>query len=231
MNLDSSTKTRILSVVNIFETGTPDGQYDNISIYADGKRDPSGKKTRQITYGRSQTTEQGHLKELIAAYIANNGTFSKHFSYYLPKIGVESLVDNEMFKTVLRDAAKFDSIMRQTQDEFFDKTYYQPALAFCDDNQFTLPLSMLVVYDSHIHSGRVPQIVRNMFPESTPKNGGNEKSWVKAYVNARRRWLQSLPDPVPVTVYRMDCFIAQITDVNWLLERPVTSGGVVSKSM
>ena len=231
MNLDSSIKTRILSVVNIFETGTPDGQYDNISIYRDGKLDQFGRKTRQITYGRSQTTEQGNLKDLIAAYIANNGTFSKHFSFYLPKIGVEPLVDNEMFKTVLQDAAKFDPIMKQTQDVFFDKEYYQPALAFCDDNKFLLPLSMLVVYDSYIHSGRVPQKVRNMFPESTPKNGGDEKAWVKAYVNARRRWLQNLPNPVPVTVYRMDCFIAQIADGNWLLERPVTSGGVVSKSM
>ena len=229
MNLDMPIKTLILSVVNIFETGTPDGKYDDISIYADGKPDASGKKTRQVTYGRSQTTEQGNLKDLIAAYIANNGVFSKNFSYYLPKIGVEPLVDNEMFKTVLKDAAREDPIMKTTQDAFFDKRYFQPAVTFCVDNKFTLPLSMLVIYDSHIHSGKVPQTVRNMFSESIPKNGGDEKEWIKAYVDARRRWLLRLQEPVPQTVYRMDCFKAQINIDNWMLDKPVLSNGTLSK--
>jgi chitosanase len=229
MNLEAATKTRILSVVNIFETGTPDGKYDAISIFADGKPDANGKKTRQITYGRSQTTEQGNLKDLIADYIKNEGVFSKHFSFYLPKIGVEPLVDNAMFKEVLVDAAKGDPIMKTTQDAFFDRKYYQPALTFAKDNGFTLPLSALVIYDSHIHSNKVPQTVRNMFSEKIPKDGGDEKSWVKAYVEARRKWLLRLPDPVPVTVYRMDCFRAQIAADNWLLDKQVLSNGTISR--
>jgi chitosanase len=229
MNLEVATKTRILSVVNIFETGTADGKYDAISIYADGNPDANGKKTRQITYGRSQTTEQGNLKDLIADYIKNKGVFSKHFDYYLPKIGVEPLVDNAMFKEVLLDAAKGDPIMKTTQDAFFDRKYYQPALVFAEENGFMLPLSILVIYDSYIHSNKVPQTVRNMFSESTPSKGGNEKNWVKAYVEARRKWLLRLPDPVPVTVYRMDCFKAQIAADNWLLDKQVLSNGTVSR--
>ena len=46
-------KTKILQIVNIFETGSKQGKYDNISIYADGKDN-----TKQITYGRSQTTNK-----------------------------------------------------------------------------------------------------------------------------------------------------------------------------
>jgi chitosanase len=229
MNLEAATKNRILSVINIFETGTPEGKYDAISIYADGKKDANGKKTRQITYGRSQTTEQGNLRELIADYIKNKGIFAKHFEYYLPKIGVESLVDNAMFKEVLVDAAKGDPIMKTTQDAFFDRKYYQPAIKFASENGFTLPLSALVIYDSYIHSSKVPQTVRNMFPERVPKDGGNEKSWVKAYIDARRKWLLRLPDPVPLTVYRMDCFKAQINADNWMLQKQVLSNGAVSR--
>ena len=68
--ISADNKNRILSVVNIFETGTPDGEYDDISIFNDGTGG-----SRQITYGRSQTTEQGNLKKLIEAYIANKGMF------------------------------------------------------------------------------------------------------------------------------------------------------------
>jgi chitosanase len=231
MNLEATTKTRIVSVVNIFETGTPDGKYDAISIYADGNPDAKGKKTRQITYGRSQTTEQGNLKDLIADYIKNKGFFAKHFEYYLPKIGVEPLVDNAMFIEVLTDAAKGDPIMRTTQDDFFDRKYYQPALKFAEENGFTLPLSILVIYDSYIHSNKVPQTVRNMFSEATPKNGGDEKAWIKAYIDARRKWLQRLPEPVPMTVYRMDCFKAQIAADNWLLTKEVMSNGETSRDI
>jgi chitosanase len=231
MNLEATTKTRIVSVVNIFETGTADGKYDAISIYPDGKPDANGKKTRQITYGRSQTTEQGNLKDLIADYIKNKGLFAKHLEYYLPKIGVEPLVHNAMFMEVLKDAAKGDPIMRTTQDAFFDRKYYQPAVAFADENEFTLPLSILVIYDSYIHSNKVPQTVRNMFSEATPKNGGNEKNWIKAYVDARRKWLLRLPDPVPVTVYRMDCFKAQIDADNWSLTKEVMTNGETSRDI
>jgi chitosanase len=229
MNLESNVKTRILSVVNIFETGTAEGKYDAISVYADGKRDANGKKTRQVTYGRSQTTEQGNLKDLIADYIKNGGKFAQGLSYYLTKIGVEPLADNAMFKEVLTDAAQQDPIMRSTQDAFFDKEYLVPALTFCETNGFTLPLSTLVIYDSHIHSGRIRDDIRNMFPESTPKKGGSEKAWIIAYVEARRKWLQKLPDPVPQTIYRMDCFRAQIAANNWMLDKPVMSNGALSK--
>ena len=72
-------KKRIMSVINIFETGSADGKYDDVTIYDDGKPDANGKPTRQITYGRSQTTEQSHLRELIESYIANKGQFADDF--------------------------------------------------------------------------------------------------------------------------------------------------------
>jgi len=68
-------KRLIERVVSVFETGTPDGRYDKITIYPDGKD-----KSLQITYGRSQTTEQGNLAKLLQMYIDNEGVFSEAFA-------------------------------------------------------------------------------------------------------------------------------------------------------
>ena len=72
MPISLQQKKKILQVVNVFETGTKEGKYDDISIYADGPI-IDGKRIKQITYGRSQTTEYGVLKILVQQYIANNG--------------------------------------------------------------------------------------------------------------------------------------------------------------
>ena len=53
-------KDKIQSILNVFETGKPDGDYSNVTIFSDG---PKG--IRQITYGKSQTTEWGNLNKLI----------------------------------------------------------------------------------------------------------------------------------------------------------------------
>lgn len=50
-------KPLIQRVVNVFETGTAEGKYDKLVIYDDGVNG-----SHQITYGRSQTTEQGNLE-------------------------------------------------------------------------------------------------------------------------------------------------------------------------
>lgn len=71
--------------------------------------------------------------------------------------------------------------MRKTQDSFFDRVYYRPAMKWADTQGFTLPLSALVIYDSFIHSGSIIWVIRNMFPESPPSASGNEKAWTKAY--------------------------------------------------
>ena len=63
MNLSAGQKQIIERVINVFETGTVDGDYGAISIYSDGPHD-----VRQITYGRSQTTEYGNLRELVSRY-------------------------------------------------------------------------------------------------------------------------------------------------------------------
>jgi chitosanase len=216
-------KLKIERIVNVFETGTPDGKYDSISIFADGKGG-----TRQITYGRSQTTEQGNLKILIEMYIQENGDFAADLQAFLPDIGKNPLVNNTVFKNLLKKAAQQDPTMRNVQDSFCDTVYFQPALHFFDGFGFTFPLSLLVIYDSYIHSGSVPTFLRQRFTELPPSKGGNEKTWVKEYVNVRHEWLKNNSKVVlHNTIYRTACFKEQFLSNNWDLAKPVSSNGVL----
>jgi chitosanase len=223
MNLTPQQKRICVQVINVFETGSVQGDYSSISIFPDGPG-----KIRQITYGRSQTTEYGNLDELIQMYVDANGTQSSQLRPYLEKVGVTALVDDSQFKQLLRDAGKNDTKMRETQDAFFDSRYFQPAIAWADENGFTLPLSALVVYDSFIHSGSVPEFLRKRFRERAPAKGGNEKTWVQQYVDTRSNWLANHSNAVlHPTVYRTQCFNQEISTGNWgLSQLPIKANGV-----
>ncbi|MGN7721094.1 chitosanase [Chitinophaga sp. 22620] len=214
-------KNKIMSIVNVFETGTPEGRYDAIAIFPDGRNG-----SRQITYGRSQTTEQGNLRNLLERYVSTGGKFAAEFSAFLPKVGTVPLVDNKAFKDLLKLAAREDPLMRQAQDETFEILYFQPAQHFFTAEQFALPLSLLVIYDSYIHSGSIPGFLRTRFPERTPLRGGDEKAWITAYTKARQNWLATHKKKVlHPTVYRTKTFLDQMSKGNWMLDQPVTTQG------
>ncbi|MBK8811643.1 MAG: chitosanase [Acidobacteria bacterium] len=222
MKLLSAQKRIIERVINVFESGTPAGNYSAISIYADGPND-----VRQITYGRSQTTEYGNLRDLVQRYVAANGTFSKKLKPFAEKVGSVPLTDNSEFKDLLRKAGRDDAVMRNVQDRFFDDRYYKPAMKWASDHGFILPLSALVIYDSFIHSGGVLWVIRQMFPENPPDLGGNEIEWTTAYVNARHIWLGNHHrEAVRKTVYRTQCFKNEIAKGNWTLSTlPINANG------
>jgi len=118
--------------------------------------------------------------------------------------------------------------MRSTQDEFFDLAYYNPAYEFFTRNGFELPLSMLVIYDSYIHSGGVLTSLRKRFGEYPPAKGGNEKKWITSYVDVRHQWLKYHTNPIlRRTIYRTQCFKDQIAEDNWMLDKlPINANGV-----
>jgi chitosanase len=228
MPITQAQKNKILRVINVFETGKPDGVYDAISIYKDGPT-VNGEKIRQITYGRSQTTEYGNLKRLIELYLDRGGVLANAFRPYLPKIGGKnkSLHTDLAFKQLLKRAAKEDEIMRNAQDEMFDIYYYQPALIWFEGNKFADPLSLLVIYDSHIHSGSIPDFLRKRFSERTPRNGGDGRRWIEQYTNARHDWLRTHTNTIlQKTIYRTKCFKDQMAGGNWDLVKPVNANGI-----
>lgn len=218
-----------IRVINIFETGTVAGDYGAISIYHDG---PSN--IQQVTYGRAQTTEFGNLRELISDYVAANGRFSSALARYVQIIGTKvgnpplsPLVNDQTFLTLLRNAGG-DPVMIQTQDAFFDRVYFQPALDWASGNGFVKALSALVIYDSFNHSGGILSSLRAAFPERTPADGGDEKTWISQYVAARQNWLATNPRAaLRTTVYRTKDLMREINRDNWELSIvPIFANGV-----
>lgn len=223
MQLTAQQKRICEQVINVFETGKIEGDYGALVTLADG---PHG--IRQVTYGRSQTTEYGNLEELVQMYADANGMFSAQLRPFIVKIEVTPLADNAEFKQLLRDAGRKDPVMQQIQDEFFDNRYFRPAMQWADANEFTLPLSALVIYDSFIHSGSILGFLRKRFPEVPPAKGGDEKTWIKQYVNVRHKWLANHTKKIlQGTVYRTNCFKREIARDNWdLSQLPINANGV-----
>ncbi|MBI3679324.1 MAG: chitosanase [Acidobacteria bacterium] len=224
MNLTPIQKRLIERVVNAFETGSADGNYGAIAIFSDGPHN-----IRQITYGRSQTTEYGNLRELVRNYVDAGGLFSEALRPFADLVGSTPLTDNAEFKNLLRRAGREDPVMRAAQDTFFDLRYFSPAMNWTDAHQLTEPLSGLVVYDSFIHSGSVLWIIRQTFPEALPDLGGDEMAWTTAYVNARHQWLGNhAREIVRRTTYRTACLQREIARGNWdLAQTPIDANGVM----
>lgn len=223
MNLTAEQKRLLVRILNVFETGRPDGNYGAIAIFHDGPHD-----IRQITYGRSQTTEYGNLRELIRDYVAAGGRFSAQIATFADDVGRVPLTDNREFKDLLRAAGRTDPVMRQVQDAFFDRRYFTPSVRWATDHGFTEGLSGLVIYDSFIHSGSILWLLRKRFSESPPSSGGDERTWTTQYVNARHDWLANhRRAAVRRTTYRTACFKREIARGNWDLSQvPVNANGV-----
>jgi len=221
-------KNKIERVINAFETGSADGNYAGLVKYRDYRDPATGTYITQITYGRSQTTEFGNLKALIQEYISSNGVYASGLKSYVNKIGRKpSLSTDANFCNLLIAAGKNDPVMRKSQDHLFDSYYYLPALGWFNAMGFKLPLSLLVIYDSHIHSGSIPDFLRKRFPASPPVRGGDEKIWVKQYVDVRHEWLRTHPNKIlNNTIYRTACFKTQMANGNWDLSKAVKANGV-----
>lgn len=222
MNITAIQRKVIEQVINVFETGAPQGDYGAISIYSDGPHD-----IRQITYGRSQTTEYGNLRELVQLYAAAPGVFSADLALYADRVGSTPLTDDTDFKRLLRSAGRNDTVMQRTQDKFFARRYFDPAMKWCDTEGFTFALSMLIAYDSFIHSGSVLWVIRGMFPEVTPAHGGDERAWMLAYISARHRWLSNHHRKVVRdSNYRTKDLLREVRRSNWdLAQLPIRANG------
>jgi chitosanase len=221
-------KNKIEDIINVFESGSVNGNYATLVKYKDYTDPATHNNIVQITYGRSQTTEFGNLKSLVQMYVDAHGRYAPELASYLSRIGRKpSLSTDKSFCDALINAGKNDPVMKLCQDEFFDSYYFLPALSWFNQMGFTLPLSLLVIYDSEIHSGGIPDFLRKKFPEKPPVKGGDEKTWIKEYVDVRHQWLKSHPKKIlQNTVYRTQCFKNQIQNNNWGLTQTVRANGV-----
>lgn len=219
-------KRLIERVLNAIETGSADGDYGDVTILHDGPGN-----IRQITYGRSQTTETGNLRDLIVLYSQASGAYSSSFKTYVDglgdnELGKAHLVDDKRLLDLLRSAGK-DQVMRDCQDRFFDKHYWAPAENFFRQGQFTTPLSMLIIYDSYIQSGGILDFLRQRFPEPLPSRGGHEMQWTTEYLETRDSWLRNHFRPaVRTSAYRTACYKGILEHNDWNLDLlPINAHG------
>lgn len=220
----------IQSIVSVFETGDPDGDYGAVAVLPDGAG---------ISYGKHQATDGGdNLDRILLRYIDLGGSARAEVQRLLPRLeedtstAYSSVVEGPVW---LQDAAELlerlgheDEVMQRAQDEIFDEEYWTPCRNHARAMQLTLPLSWAIVYDTCIHSGpRGVGRIRRRFPASPPSNGGDEVTWAKQYMQARRDWLASYGEEghiVRRTVVRIDALMAIAKKGNWHLETPIAIG-------
>ena len=221
--MEANKKQLMWEIIHVFENDnqSPNRDYSTIYIYADGPRE-----VRQLTLSAG-ITEYGNLQKLIQVYINDGGKFANEFSTYVGKIGKVSLVDNREFRVLLVRASKEDAIFRAAEDKIFEDKYYAPAFKFFEAGGFTRPLSLMVIFDSYIHSGSIPDFLRSRFPAKLPSKGGSEIDWISQYLNIRRAWLAGHSRKIlRGTVYRPDFFISLLNKKNYDLNLPLAPNGV-----
>jgi chitosanase len=213
MSLTATQRRTLQAIVNVFETGDVLGDYGQVTVIAGD--------TGHLTFGRSQTTlGSGNLHVLIKQYCGNAGArFGRQLAPVLPAMEARdvALDRDRKLHNVLRASAD-DTVMRDTQDEFFDAKYFQPAMRAADRDGIREPLGRAVVYDSFVH-GSWPLIRERV--DGTPATRG-ERVWITEYVTRRRDWLATHRRPdLRATVYRMDALGRLIELGAWGLELPL----------
>lgn len=214
--LTATQKKTAQAIINIFETGVVLGDYGQVTLI---KGD-----TGHLTFGRSQTTlGSGNLSKLLQRYCANLGArFAGRLTPYLPALAACDVALDKDFKlhNLLRASAD-ESVMRETQDTFFDEMYWQPAARAAERDGITSPLGVAVVYDSIVHGSWKAMRDRTRQQAGDVANTGEQK-WITAYLATRRAWLAgSSRTDLRATVYRMDAFQRLIDQGYWGLELPL----------
>ncbi len=210
------------AIVNVFETGTPRGDYSQVTVVPGD--------TGHLTYGRSQTTlASGNLYLLIKSYCdAIGALYVEGFRAYLARLADrDTSLDIDMaFRQLLKDAGS-DVVMQQVQDAFFDRVYWEPSVAWCSQLGLDEALSNTVVYDSCVHGSWKRMLDKTIQLFGQPSSS-RERWWVEKYIDVRKDWLANHPNLLlRKTIYRMNSFQQFIKDSEWTLALPFKVRGVV----
>ncbi len=226
MSITKEQKRVIDSVLSINETGKlPSATaYSTVTILRDGAG---------ISYGKHQSTDRsGSLDAIVMRYLDLNGSMASSFDPYLAKLNANFTTkvdpanppaDVKALMKLLADAGK-DPLMQRAQDEIFDENYWLPVVNRCQAMKLVLPFTYLALYDTCIHSGpgRIDSL-RKVFPERPPATGGDEKAWVRAFLNSRYSWLKNYPNPlVQRSAERVTAILKIAAADNWTLATPLT---------
>ncbi len=224
-------KKRIIkTIVGLFETGRTTADYGAVTKLDDGAG---------LTYGAHQSTDGGEssLDKIARLYISKGGRLGPQLEPYLERLAADATTrEGNIGATpedvggwvgelmaILERAGDEDPLMAEAQEEVFESHYWRPAAEQAEAMGLVTPLAWLVCYDSTIHSGsKGIGRIRAKFPEGPPANGGDEREWVIAYLDARLAWLAGHSRAaVRATTYRIDSLLRLAADGQWGLDAPV----------
>jgi chitosanase len=217
MRPDALTTAFIRRILSVAETGKAEWDPGAVYLYADDNRFNPPRKQVTVSIG---FTESGNLRKMLEAYLAKGSEHEAKLRPYLRNLGEKSrpsLAGNKTFLNLLKKAGT-DPKMREAQEESFDRLYLGPAFDWAEEYGFKEPLSYLVIADSFLHSGSMLGFLMDKFPEEKPAEGGQEKKWIKDYLEVRHEWLSTHVNKIlNKTVYRADAFLREIEKGNWSL--------------
>ena len=210
-----------VAIVNVFETGSPQGNYAAVTASSGGGG--------HLTYGRIPATlASGNLFLLLKEYCeAPEAYDAEEMRPYLPRLEAQdiSLDHDAIFKSILRGAGE-DPTMRRTQDDFFDKQFLQPAIAAAEAGRLTAPLSTAVVYDSFVQGGwsSIRDLVNQEIGPVSVRVP--EEIWIVRYVLRRQDRLQGSSPILQTPASRTQALSALVAAHQWDLDLPLTVCGV-----
>ena len=220
MALTKLQKLSAQAIVQIFETGSVQGDYGAVTVLPGD--------TGHLTYGKAQTTlGSGNLYFLIRDYCnAPQAEFARKLRPFLPRLEQKDarLDNHRTLKQILRSAGD-DAVMRRVQDEFFDRVYWAPTLESAEYIGATSALGLATIYDSRIH-GSWHGVRDQVIAQHGSLSSLGENAWMKKYVDYRRHWLATHSNPaLHPTVYRMDELRSLMNAGKWSLALPLTVKG------
>jgi len=208
------------SILNIFESSKALGNY---GLVTSAEGDKGG-----LSYGTKQATlNGGNLYLLIKAYTEAAGAkYASDLTPYLDRLRDkdQKLNQDKKLHDILRKAGD-DPVMQATQDDFFERAYWQPAAKKAMELGLIHPLSYAVMYDGKVH-GSLDEMIKNTNTAHGTLAVLGEQRWLEQYLHTRRAWLTTCSGLLPKTVYRMDAFLKIIEQGNWALDLPMTVRGV-----
>lgn len=223
MAFSEKAKLTALAIVHVFETSKPLGDPSAIAVLNDGAG---------ISYGINQFTHRaGSLYDVAAAYLASGAAAGRGVIFdrmaTLKKrtaAAIAQLSADTALKAALRSAGRTPEMAAAQQKVAFER-YLKPALDACEGSNFTLPLSLAVIYDSMVHGSYARIRDRVTVNPASRTKVAFERAWIAEYVRQRDVWLRSIAR-LRATASRTAFFNAEIVKGNWRLELPLNVHGV-----
>lgn len=185
----------ILQITSVFENSQPTLQYASCGDIHDG----NGYSAGFIQF----TTRSGSALLVIQNYLARypNAPIGRFEADLKRVVGSDTLVPGG-FCDAWSEAAK-DNGFASAQRDIQENEYLAPNARYVAEYGLRSPLSVGQFYDCSVQLGLGDciEIAKNVWAPS-PAKGGNEATWLKAFIDARDSRLDQRGGAYPGTKYR-----------------------------